>query len=41
MHWGALKRLLMERGGFPALKGNPIMHTKLVWYVPIVRFLLP
>ncbi|OAP65580.1 hypothetical protein AYL99_01552 [Fonsecaea erecta] len=31
MHWGALKRLLLERGGFRALKGNPEMHTKLVW----------
>ncbi|KIW89570.1 uncharacterized protein Z519_09726 [Cladophialophora bantiana CBS 173.52] len=31
MHWGALKRLLLERGGFRALQNNPPMHTKLVW----------
>ncbi|EXJ60294.1 hypothetical protein A1O7_04446 [Cladophialophora yegresii CBS 114405] len=31
MHWGALKRLLLERGGFPALRHNTPMHTKLVW----------
>ncbi|KIW27787.1 uncharacterized protein PV07_07495 [Cladophialophora immunda] len=31
MHWGALKQLLLERGGFRALQSNPTMHTKLVW----------
>ncbi|KAK5045242.1 hypothetical protein LTR84_009348 [Exophiala bonariae] len=31
LHWGALKRLLIERGGFSALKGEPILHTKIVW----------
>ncbi|KAJ9603501.1 hypothetical protein H2200_011687 [Cladophialophora chaetospira] len=31
MHWGALKRLLLERGGFPGVQHNPSMHTKLVW----------
>ncbi|KAK5205899.1 hypothetical protein LTR72_010105 [Exophiala xenobiotica] len=31
LHWGALKRLLLERGGFAVLQHNPPMHTKLVW----------
>ncbi|KAK6364198.1 hypothetical protein LTS17_012467 [Exophiala oligosperma] len=31
LHWGALKRLLLERGGFPGLQHNPPMHTKIVW----------
>ncbi|KIX95287.1 uncharacterized protein Z520_08804 [Fonsecaea multimorphosa CBS 102226] len=31
MHWGALKRLLLDRGGFQALQSNPTLHTKLVW----------
>ena len=31
MHWAALKRMLIKRGGFPNLKRNPVMHTKLLW----------
>ncbi|ETI24876.1 hypothetical protein G647_04246 [Cladophialophora carrionii CBS 160.54] len=31
LHWGALKRLLLKRGGFPSLRHNTAMHTKLVW----------
>ncbi|KIW10950.1 hypothetical protein PV08_10249 [Exophiala spinifera] len=31
LHWGALKRLLLERGGFPALRDNLPYHTKIVW----------
>ncbi|KAI1608933.1 hypothetical protein EDD37DRAFT_697108 [Exophiala viscosa] len=31
LHWGAVKRLLLERGGFRTLQHNQPMHTKLVW----------
>src|ERR1700722_19178955 len=32
MHWGALKRMILDRGGFPAFVNNRLMHTKLIWY---------
>ena len=31
MHWGAVKRMITDRGGFPAFKGNHLVHTKLIW----------
>lgn len=35
MHWGALKRMILDRGGFPGMKSNLILHTKLLWYLSI------
>jgi hypothetical protein len=32
MHWRALKRMILDRGGFPAFAHNHLMHTKLIWY---------
>jgi Fungal specific transcription factor domain len=31
MHWDAVKRMILDRGGFPAFKDNHLVHTKLIW----------
>jgi hypothetical protein len=31
MHWNAVKRMILDRGGFPAFKDNHLVHTKLIW----------
>lgn len=31
MHWNALKRMIVDRGGFSAFKDNHLVHTKLIW----------
>jgi hypothetical protein len=31
MHWSAVKRMILDRGGFPAFKDNHLVHTKLIW----------
>lgn len=31
MHWQAVKRMILDRGGFPAFKDNHLAHTKLIW----------
>lgn len=31
MHWGAVKWMILDRGGFPAFKDNHLVHTKLIW----------
>ena len=40
LHWGALKRMILDRGGFPAFRQNHLLHTKLVWYVCSSLYLL-
>lgn len=31
MHWSAVRRMILDRGGFPAFKENKLVHTKLIW----------
>jgi hypothetical protein len=31
LHWNAVKRMIADRGGFPAFRNNHLVHTKLIW----------